>query len=137
MLDEIKSIKSTKKELKKFGLTVGIALLVLGGILFLLKKSFFHCFPGTGGVLILLALVLPVVLLPLQKLWMAFSIVMGWVMTRVILTILYYLVLTPISLVARLTGKQFLELKWNRSQSSYWNYRERREFKKEDFEKQF
>lgn len=137
MFDEIKSIKSTKPELKKFGLTVGIALLVLGGVLFLLKKNYFHCFMGTGGILILLAFALPIVLLPLQKIWMAFSIVMGWVMTRVILTILYYLVITPISLVARLTGKQFLELKWDRSQATYWNYREQTEFNKQDLEKQF
>ena len=41
MFDEIKNIKSTKKELKSFGLTIGIIFLVIGGFLFFKEKDFY------------------------------------------------------------------------------------------------
>ena len=48
--------------------------------------------------------------------------ILSWVMSRVILSILYYIVITPIGLIARIFRKQFIELKWDKSKDSYWNY---------------
>ena len=62
---------------------------------------------------------------------------MGWFMTRVILSLLFYLVVTPIGLIARLSGNQFLDVKMDDSQTSYWNYRKTKKDEKEDYEKQF
>ena len=44
-------------------------------------------------------------------------------MTRVILSLLYYAIMTPIGLISRLFRKQFIELGWDKSKGSYWNYR--------------
>ena len=66
---------------------------------------------------------------------MIFATVLGWIMTRVILSLLFFGVLTPIGIILRLFGKQFIELKWNKTKSTYWNYRSEGVFEKEKYEK--
>ena len=137
LLDEIKNIKSTRKDIRGFGLIVGGALALLG-LLFLWKeKDFYPYFLITGGGLILTGLLVPSVLRPLQKIWMALSIVLGWVMTRVILVVLFFLVITPIGIMGKLFGKRFLAIKRDKTTRSYWNYRKPEERRREDYERQF
>ncbi len=137
ILEEIRQIKETKKDLRKFGVTVGTALIVLAALLLWRNKPSFIYFAVSGGGLLISALVFPSVLKPLNKVWMALSIVLGWIMTRVILTILFYLGVTPIALSAKLFKKQFLDLKIDRAVDSYWIKREQKEFDKADYERQF
>ena len=59
---------------------------------------------------------------------------LGWIMTRVILIIIFYLIVTPIGLIARLFGKQFLDLSLNENVNSFWN---KRAETVNDMEKQF
>lgn len=137
IIEEIKAIKSTKKELRNFGLVVGGVLIAIGAFLFWKERPTHPYFLILGAVLVVLGLILPAVLKPLQKVWMGFAVVMGFFMTRVILTILFFLVLTPIGLVAKLTGKRFLELKPDKAKESYWNIRETRTLDKKEYERQF
>ena len=109
--EEIKNIKETKKDLRKFGITVGVVLLIFAGFLLWKEKESFFYFGIIGLFLLLTGLIIPIVLKPLNKVWMILAILMGWVMTRIILTILYYLVLTPIRILAMLFRKNFLDLK--------------------------
>jgi hypothetical protein len=137
LTEEIKSIKSTREDLRKFGITVGTAAIVLGGIFFWLEKEFYIYFVSAGILLFLLGLIIPDFLKPLQKTWMTVAVIIGWYMTRLILGILYYFVFTTIGLIAKLFGKQFLELKWNRQQETYWNQRKIKKVDKSEYEKQF
>lgn len=59
--------------------------------------------------------------------WLLIGSAINWVMTRVILTILFFGILTPVALFARISGKQFLDTKKDPSRKSYWRYRENRE----------
>ena len=114
IIEEIKNIKSGKKELRQFGITIGVVLGLLG--------SWFLWRDRDGGYLLLiiatlflsLGLILPNLLKPLQKLWMTLAVLLGWLMTRIILIILFYLVVTPIGLLAKICGKDFLNRKFNR-----------------------
>ena len=135
--EEIKNIKETKKDLRKFGITVGIALLVIAGILFWKEKESFLYFGIAGLLLLLTGFVIPSILKPLNKAWMTLAILMSWVMTRVILTILYYLVLTPLRFLAMLFRKNFLDLTIDKSAKSYWEVRTKSETKPVDYERQF
>ena len=137
LLEEIENIKSGKSELRKFGIMIGIVLGLLGGLLLWRGKDSYTYFLLLSTVFIFLGLVLPIVLKPIQKVWMTFAVILGWFMTRFILSILFYVVFTSIGLVSRLFGKQFLDLKMDNSKKSYWNYRKTREFKKSDYERQF
>ena len=135
--DEIKNIKESDKDLKKFGLTVGIILLIIAAILFWKQKpSFLYFFP-VGLFLVLAGLLTPALLRPLNKGWMIFSILLGWVMTRVILSVLYYIILTPIGIIAKISGKHFLDLKIDKSKLSYWEIRNKAEINPANYERQF
>ncbi|KAA3612236.1 MAG: hypothetical protein DWQ05_19760 [Calditrichaeota bacterium] len=137
LIQEIKNINSDKKQVRQFGLSVGGVLVVVAAILFWYANTNWIYLAGAGMFLIVAGLLFPVVLKPLQILWMTFAVIMGWLMTRIILGVLFYLILTTIGWIAKLTGKQFLELKWDRTQHTYWNYRENRDFDKTTYEKQF
>jgi len=118
--EEIKSIKSDKSDLRKFGLMIGSVLLLLSAFLFWKAKSSAVYFGIIGGTLMVAGLILPGVLKPVFRAWMAFAVVMGFVMTRVILTVLYFGMFTPIALVLRLLGKDLLEEQWDKNAGTYW-----------------
>ena len=137
MFEEIKNIKSEKSDLRNFGITIGIILLIISGFLFWKEKESYQIFSGIGITLSLIAIAIPSFLKPVYWMWMIFGIILGWFMTRVILSLLFYIIITPIGLTLRLFGKQFLELRWDKSKESYWNFRTNEHLKKENYEKQF
>jgi len=137
IIEEIKNIKSGKRELRQFGITIAVVLGLLG--------SWFLWRERDGGYLLLisailflaLGLLIPNLLKPLQKLWMTLAVLLGWLMTRVILTILFYLVVTPIGLLAKICGKDFLNRKFNKTAQSYWIPRKATTSDKKNYENQF
>ena len=135
MNEEIKNIKSEKSDLRKFGIIVGTVLLIIAGLLFWKEKESFQLFLAIGIVLFVAGIALPFILKPIYWVWMVFATILGWFMTRVILSLLFYAVLTPIGLIARLFGKQFLGLKMDGSKQSYWSMRKVETSK--NYEKQF
>ena len=137
MLEEIKNIKSKKSDLRNFGITIGIILLIISGFLFWKEKESFQIFLAIGITLFLTAIALPSVLKPVYWIWMIFAIILGWFMTRVILSLLFYVVFTSIGLTLRFFGKQFLELRWDKSKESYWNFRTNEHLQNKNYEKQF
>ena len=137
MLEEIKNIKSEKSDLRKFGITIGVILLIIAGFLFWKEKESFQIFLAISITLLLTAIAKPAFLKPVYWIWMIFAIILGWIMTRVILSLLFYVVFTSIGLTLRFFGKQFLELRWDKSKESYWNFRTNEHLQKENYEKQF
>jgi hypothetical protein len=93
----------TKAELRKFGLSVGAAFLVLGTLSWWRG----HELPprilwGIAAGLVVPGLIAPVLLGPVQRGWMAAAMFLGHVNTRIILSLLFYAVITPIGFVMRL-----------------------------------
>ena len=136
MVEELNSIKSSSKELKNFGVTIGFILLMIGVFLFVIEKDLFIYFFSIGLILIIIGGIAPVILRPIYKIWMIFAVIIGWVMTRVILSVLFFSIITTIGIFTRLIGKDFLSLK-SRNQKSYWNIRDREHELNQDYEKQF
>ena len=137
LLEEIKNIKSNKKDLRDFGITFGVLLGVLAGALWWKEKDTYTIFALLSGAFFFFGLALPSLLKPLQKAWMMFAVVLGWFMTRLILSVLFYVVFTFIGGVARLFGKKFLGQNIDKSKKSYWVYRDAVPFSKGKYEKQF
>ncbi|MDP3147850.1 MAG: SxtJ family membrane protein [Ignavibacteria bacterium] len=135
--EEIKQIKATPAELRKFGLTIGGLLTVIGIIMFILHAKNKLIFSVLGFLFVFLGLTLPKVLRWIYKLWMGFSVVLGFFSTRIILSLLFYFLLTPIKFLYKFTGKNFLDLKIDKSASSYWRKRPLVTFNKSQYEKQF
>jgi hypothetical protein len=137
IIEEFRNISSTRGDLRRFGLGVGAVLVLIGGFLLWRHKPAYPYFIGVGTALMGLGLLLPSALRPLQKIWMGFAVIMGWFMTRLIIGILFYLILTPLSLLIRLFGKRFLDLKIDYTADSYWYRREKPDAGPERYEKQF
>ena len=137
ILEEIRSIKSDRAQLRGFGLTLGIVFGLLGGLFFWRGKDFYRYFLILGGAFLLVGVGAPVLLKPVHKAWMTLAALLGWLMTRVILTLVFYVVFTPFGLIGRRFGSRFLELGWDRSRESYWIPREPRPIRKSDYERPF
>ena len=138
IIEEIKNISSSARDLRKFALAVGIPLALIGAFLLWRQRDYYWYFFAAGALLIALGMLVPTVLKPLQKVWMAFSIIMGWFMTRLILAVLFFLILTPTALLLRLLGKDLLNLNLDRNSSqSYWIPRARGDSPEPDYTKQF
>jgi hypothetical protein len=137
IIEEIKSIKSGKKELRQFGIIIAIACCLLGVLLWWRGKTSYPYSFIISGAVFFLGSTLPAALKPFHKVWMTIAILMGWLMTRVILIILFYGILTPIGLLGCLCGRDFLDIKLNKNAPSYWALRDKQELDKKSYTQQF
>jgi hypothetical protein len=135
--EEFKHIKESKKDLRKFGLTVGGILLIIAALLFYLEKPSAMYLAIMGGLLILSGIFYPKILKLLNKVWMGLALLLGFIMSRVILTILFYVVLTSIAFIAKIFGKKFMVIKYDKSAKTYWEKRSVINRKAIDYERQF
>ena len=134
MIEEIKNIKTNKEEIRKFGFLIGGVLIAISIFILWKELSYYQLIFVIGVSFILLGYLIPKILKPIYIIWMTFATILGWIMTRVILTILFYLIVTPIGLIARIFGVKFLDLSWQTNVPSYWNKRDKTI---SDLEKQF
>ena len=136
MFEEIKNIRTKNKDIRGFGITIGIILLVVASLLFYYDKASYQTVAIIAGTFIILGITIPILLKPAYIVWMTFAVILGWIMTRVILSIVFYLIVTPIGLITRLLGEDFLALKRLNS-DSYWNNRDSNFEMNQNYEKQF
>ncbi|MGI9087949.1 MAG: SxtJ family membrane protein [Chthoniobacterales bacterium] len=135
--EEYRELDRSPHALRRFGLTIGSAFLLLGALLAWRHRFGSWTILILGAVLIFAALVLPRALKLLHRIWMTLALTLGFVMTQVILTVIFFLVVTPIGLLQRLFGKSSLDLAFRTGAESYWETRAQREFTAADYEKQF
>jgi len=137
MQDELKSLSTTTRDLRKFGLMVGGVFLVLGGLALWRHKwtAPWLLTPGIG--LFGLGLVWPRALKLIYIAWMGLAFGLGLIVSSILLTVFFYLVITPIGLIARLAGKDFLSLKMESTAQSYWHAREKSVLTAAEYEQQF
>jgi hypothetical protein len=73
-----------------------------------------------AAVFLVIALVYPRILNPLNKLWLKFGLLLYKVVNPIVLGLLFFLTITPIGMLMRAFGKDFLRLKLDGSVKSYW-----------------
>ena len=137
MLDDIRKIKSGRKDLQDFGLTIGTILVILGCIALWRGKASAAYLLTPGAAFIVFAITAPQALKPFQKIWMALSIIIGFFVSHLILLCLFYLVITPIGLAAKLLGKDLLDQRIERKRPSYWHDRRGEVRTRQSYENQF
>ena len=97
---------------KSFGISVGIVLLLIAAALVWRGRvSTAQIVGGIGAVLLLLGLVQPRLLKWPSAVWWRFAMVLGYVNARVILTLIFTIVLSPLGLLWRVLGKDPLARK--------------------------
>ena len=137
LIDEIRNIKGTKKELKKFGLTMGALFLFLGIVLCVKGRPIYPYGIVLALAFMFLGLLIPHLLKPFHFLWMALATVMGVVMTRIILVLLFYLIVTPVGIIMRLARQDSLNQIILKESESYWVKKEKKKIDNKDYERQF
>ena len=121
LINKVETDHMTPAELRSFGLITGAIFLALFG--FLVPWIFDHNYPRwpwiLAGVLAAMALIYPFSLKPVYKVWMIFGGFMGYINTRIILGILFFLVFLPFGVVMRIFGKDPMSRKLDAAADTY------------------
>ena len=136
---EIKALDTSRKEIRKFGLVIAIALGVIGSFVYVKFGNFnvVGWLWGIGLLFLILGFILPSVLRPVYRIWMLLAYFIGGIVSRVILTVLFYVVLTPTGLVLRLFGKDVLDQRFEKDRESYWIKKDLTDHTKEQYRKMY
>ena len=121
---------------RSFGLSVGGVLILIAALLLWRGRiTRAEVIGGIGAFLVVFGALAPKLLKWPSDLWWAFAMVLGWVNARVLLSVLFYLVLSPLGLLWRVIGRDPL----NRRRSSYpgWTAYPERFRHREHFERMF
>jgi len=135
---ELMQLKTGPRELRRFGLMVGCVLALIAAWLWWRGKAAYPLFLGSGGLLIAFGVLFPNGLRAVYLGWMSVAFILGFVVSTVLLTAFFYFIVTPVGLVARLLGNDFLTRKFEPHAQSYWIMRKRTGRKpRESYEQQF
>lgn len=122
---------------KKFGFFFTTIFFVVGIYFYLEGRSTIMYFFTVAGILFLVATLIKAdLLLPLNKLWMRFGLLLGLIVSPIVLGVIFFGLFTPISLVMRLIGRDELCLRF-RQKTSHWILREVSSIKTGTFKHQF
>lgn len=118
---QIGQIKAGKKQLRKFGLLMTAVCFVFAAVFWRREaptgvyffSSLALCFAAAG-------IFRPYLLFFLYKSWFGLSFVIGFFISRLILFVLYYLLITPVGLVLRFVKGDVLRQEINKNAASYW-----------------
>ena len=122
--------------LRRFGLTIGSALAVLSALAFWRHRDTGWVFLVAAGIWILLGALFPKALRLTYEGWMVVARTFAWFTTRLLLTLLFFLVVTPIGFWQRLFGQQPIDLRFRTNDTTYWQRRNAGSAPA-DYEKQF
>jgi hypothetical protein len=120
LVPDVRPMRKTAASSRAFGLLLAAVFAIIAG---LNQWAGGHQYPywlAAGAVFVLISLLMPRVLHPLKRLWLRLGGLLNWVVSPVVLTVLYGLSIVPIGLLARLFGKTFLSLERDPHASSYW-----------------
>ena len=125
------------REIRKFGI---IALVFFGSLCVLglwMEKAVPSCLFGFLSVLGFGFILIPSPLRPVYAVWLKIAGLIGKVITTLILTLAYYIVITPSGLLKRLFGGRPLPVKPDKKAESYWVTRDEPAQPRERFIKRF
>jgi len=108
------------KEIRKFGFIAFIFFGFLCALGLWMKRPLPVSLFGSLALLGLGFILIPSPLRPLYAIWLKIAYIIGRIMTTLILSLLYYLVITPSALIKRFLGGRPLPVKPDKTASSYW-----------------
>lgn len=124
-LDELWFNKPIRRHVLEFAQVFAIIGLVVGSWIAYRGGSLVTVgiLAAVAGVLLVLGHKAPAHLRPIWAGWMKFAMVLGHVMTFIILSIMWWLVLVPIAGLLKLIGKDVMDLSYAAKRESYWEDR--------------
>ena len=122
---------------RTFGLVMAGGLGGLALVRFLWSGAVTWWLIGPAVLFVTLGLLVPVWLAPVRAVWMKLAAVLGYVNSRILLTILFIVLIVPTALVLRVLGRQPIRLRFRDGAVSYWRGRRPEEFAAGRMERQF
>jgi hypothetical protein len=120
MMKPINKENVSKRELRQFGLGLGVLLCLVAGALLWNGHRFGFLFVLAGALLAVAFWCDWPGIRSFYVAWMKLAMIMARIMTTLLLTLMYVLVLTPIALLGRLCGQKFVERGFREERDSYW-----------------
>lgn len=105
---------------RAFGLMFAVVLTTFGGLAWLVFDKVFPWVFAVGAGFLVVALVAPGLLLPLNRLWGAFGQRLGGFNNFILLGLFFYLFILPVGLVFRLFGRDPMQRRLDTRDRSYW-----------------
>ena len=108
------------KQNRSFGLLFFVVFLILA-LWPLTKKGEINLYLILiAAIFLVLGLSNSKILSPLNKIWIKFGELLGRIIAPIVMALVYFLILTPISLLVRLFGKDLIGMKFSNTTNSYW-----------------
>ena len=104
---------------KNFGIVFSIFFLLISIYLLLNNNPIYYWSLFVSFIFLVLGLMNSKILSPLNLLWFKFGILLGKIVAPVIMGVIFFLVVTPISIILKIFGKDVLNLKFNNNKT-YW-----------------
>ena len=105
---------------KSFGLLFFVVFLIIG--LWPLKngENLNFYFITTSIIFLILGLINSKLLTPLNKSWIKLGEILGIIIAPIVMALVYFVILTPVSFIVRIFGKDLLNLKLLKEKETYW-----------------
>jgi len=110
----------------------GMAMVLICLLVMAVSGRDFMLFPAIA--LLVVNMTVPMVFKPVARVWFGFSHFLGSIVSKVLLTVLFFTIVTPMGLIRRMTGADSLRLKeWGRGTKTAFTERNKR-YSPEDLE---
>jgi len=123
------------KELRRFGFSFGLAMSILGTIMFYRESSHFILFVSASCASLSLAIIAPALLRVFKKTIDALIKALGWAVNVLTMILAFYLIFTPIAVLFRIFGRDLLNQKIDKDIDSYWIKRKQNVFTNARYER--
>ena len=117
---DIKDLKTPQSDLLKFALLIGVVIFIILKYVLIDNSLFIQILFWSAVGMQVLAFLYPQLLRWPYKIWMSIAFILGWFISKIVFTSIYYVVLLPIGLVVMIFNKNYLNLKYDRELMSYW-----------------
>ena len=113
-------MKNKKSNNRSFGILFFIVFLILG---------LYPTLQGSSPNIYLISISIPFIILgiinskiltPFNNAWIKLGEILGMIIAPIVMAIIYFFILTPISIVVRIFGKDLLSIKFNKQVNTYW-----------------
>ncbi|MBP7416641.1 MAG: SxtJ family membrane protein [Pyrinomonadaceae bacterium] len=127
----------TRIEARKTALIVAAVLTAIAAFLFYRGRTTnAWIFGGVALTLVIVGLFVPSLAKIFHRVWMWIAVKLGWINSRILLTLVYFLMFVPYKIVSRIVGRDPLNLRQPVG-DSYWHKREKTHQEPEQFERLF
>jgi len=138
MFMELKNLANKTNEIKKFGIIIGIIFTAVSVLMIVRQNINFWIFALLALIFLITGICYPLLLKPVFLIWWFISRIINYIISRLVLTVIFYIIITPIGLISRNVNRsKYSSFTIDKSCRSYWQKKISYKFNQKKYEKQF